>query len=415
METFVAQLSGESLLISALINVGNAEEALGYGITPDHFRGYKDQYNWLLNYVSTYGDQPTRDIFCAQFRDFPYSEHADVRSAVDMVFKANAKFDLNQAMSDAIDLMAMGDVTAAYSRLVKAEPRTTRPKPKKLLTDLTFFDTWEDPLNGVEVPWRIVQRHTGGIKPGNLWYIAARPGQGKTAHLCNVATKAVLDGHRVMFYSLEMSEMEVRARFHAALATHYGVPGITMQDIRDRRVDLHAYKQFISELDDRLEGVLDIHTPKDGPVSPSVVATKADEYSLNVVDYIGLMRADTGSAAVEDWRTAAQISNRLKEIALAQSTGMLVASQINREGESGTAPPKIKNLAQSDALGQDGDVVITMRAKPHNVATAFSLEKNRHGMSGIPFFTTFDPDRGIYREVDADSVEELIIRAEEAL
>jgi replicative DNA helicase len=218
-----------------------------------------------------------------------------------------------------------------------------------------------------------------------------------------------------MFYSLEMSEMEVRARFHAALATHYGVPGITMQDIRDRRVDLHAYKQFISELDDRLEGVLDIHTPKDGPVSPSVVATKADEYSLNVVDYIGLMRADTGSAAVEDWRTAAQISNRLKEIALAQSTGMLVASQINREGESGTAPPKIKNLAQSDALGQDGDVVITMRAKPHNVATAFSLEKNRHGMSGIPFFTTFDPDRGIYREVDADSVEELIIRAEEAL
>jgi len=411
----VAQLSGESLLISALINVGNVEEALSFGVTPDHFRGYKDQYNWLLNYVSTYGDQPTRDIFCAQFRDFPYSEHSDVRSAVDMVFKATAKFELTEAMSQAFDLIAMGEVHEAHRVLTKAEPRTTKPKPKKLLTDLTFFDTWEDPLLGVEVPYRTLQRHTGGIKPGNLWYLAARPGNGKTAHLCSIATKAVLDGHKVMFYSLEMTEMEVRARFHAALATHFGVEGITMQAIRDRRVDMHVYKQFISELDDRLDGVLDIHTPKDGPVSPSTVATKADEYSLNIVDYIGLMRSDTGSAAVEDWRTAAAISNRLKEIALAQQTGMLVASQINRDGESGTNPPKVVNLAQSDALGQDGDVVITMRAKPHNVATAFSLEKNRHGQSGIPFFSLFDPDRGVYTEIDKDAVEDLLLRAEENL
>lgn len=405
--------SGESLLISALINVGDVEEALGYGITANHFRGYKDHYNWLLNYVSTYGEQPTRDIFCAQFRDFPFSEHADVRSAADMVFKTQAKFAINEAMSEAVDLMGLGDVHAAYRRLVQAEPRTTKPKAKRLLTDLTFFDTWEDPIQGVEVPYRTLQRHTGGIKPGNLWYLAARPGQGKTAHLGNIAVAAVLQGYRVMFYSLEMSEMEVRARFHAALASHFGVEGITMQDIRDRRVDMHAYKTFIGELDDRLDGTLDIHTPKDGPVSPSTVATKADEYQLNVVDYIGLMRADTGSSAVEDWRTAAQISNRLKEIALAQSTGMLVASQINREGEAGDKPPKIKNLAQSDALGQDGDVVVTMRAAPHNVATMMSLEKNRHGMGGIPFFTTFDPDRGIYTEIDQHKVEDLVVAYEE--
>lgn len=411
----MGQLSGESLAISALVNVGNIEEGQQYGLSPEHFRGFKDEYNWLLNYVSTYGDQPTRDIFCAQFPAFPFSTHADVRSAVDMVFKANAKHQLTEAMSEAFDLIGVGDVHEAYRALVKAEPRTTRPKPVKLLTDLTFFDHWDEPHQGVEVPYRTLQRHTGGIKPGNLWYLAARPGQGKTAHLCSIATKAVLDGCKVMFYSLEMSEMEVRARFHAALATHFNVPGITVSEIRDRRVDMHTYKQFISELDDRLDGVLDIHTPKDGPVSPAVVATKAGEYDLNLVDYIGLMRADSGNAAVEDWRTAAAISNRLKEIALGQGTGMLVASQINREGEMGDKPPKVKNLAQSDALGQDGDVVVTMRAAPHNVATKFSLEKNRHGLSGIPFFTTFNPNEGTYVEIDKDMVNELEIRAEELL
>jgi len=338
--------SGESLLISALINVGDAEEAQSFGVTPDHFRGYKDEYNWLLNYVKTYGDQPTRDSFKAQFPSFPLSDHADVRSATDMVFKSWGKARLTSAMSEAMDLMGLGDLQAAYNVIADAKPWSTSAKPKRLLTDLTFFDTWEDDHRGVEVPYRLLQRHTGGIKPGNLWYFAARPANGKTAHLCNMATSAVMQGANVIFYSLEMSEMEVRARFHAALATHYGVKGINVQDIRDRRVDMHQYKEFIQFLDEpgKIPGNLDVHTPKDGPVSPATVATRAAEYELNIIDYVTLMRADNGSSAVDDWRTAASISNRLKEIALSEQTGILAASQINRDGETGLLPPKVKNL-----------------------------------------------------------------------
>ena len=91
---------------------------------------------------------------------------------------------------------------------------------------------------------------------------------------------------------------------------------------------------------------------------------------------------------------------------------MLCAAQINRDGETGMAPPKVKNLAQSDALGQDGDVVLTMRAKPKNVATFFSIEKNRHGPSGIYFNTTFDPNTGVYTEITAVQAEDLVANAE---
>ena len=48
-----------------------------------------------------------------------------------------------------------------------------------------------------------------------------------------------------------------------------------------------------------------------------------------------------------------------------------------------------------------------MRAAAHNVATLFSLEKNRHGMSGIPFQTHFRPNEGIYTEISMDQVEDL--------
>jgi hypothetical protein len=159
-------------------------------------------------------------------------------------------------------------------------------------------------------------------------------------------------------------------------------------------VDTEVYRRFIGELAERLTasgGALDIHTPADGAVSPSVVAARCGEYQLTVVDYIGLMAQDGGGMAIDDWRVMAKISNSMKIIALGQSTSMLCAA---------------------DALGQDGDVVLTMRSKPKDVATHFSLEKNRHGQSGIHFYTTFDPNTGVYTEISAEHAEDLVINAE---
>ena len=408
-------LTAEQLLISALINSQDVRSGLSFGLTPDYIEGFRAEYNWLLNYEEQYGSQPSKEIFLAAFPDFRMGEHEDVRSAVDMVFKAFGRRRMTASMTAAFDLLAAGDLELAWSELQTAEPRRTNRKPKRLLTDMDFLDNWNAPLSAVELPYPTLHRHTKGIQPGNLWYLAARPGQGKTAHLCNIVKHAVMAGNRVRFFSLEMSEDEVRARFHAALATQLKVDGITLDTLRERSVDMHVYKTFVGELDDFLRGTggfIDIQTPRDGACTPGAVASGADEYHLNVIDYVGLMKADSGGAAVDDWRLQAKISNSLKEIGLASATGILGAAQINREGEVGTAPPKVKNLSQSDALGQDGDVVVTLRGMPHNVATAWSLEKNRHGASGIPFFTTFDPNKGIYREITGDQADSLVIEKE---
>ena len=143
-----------------------------------------------------------------------------------------------------------------------------------------------------------------------------------------------------------------------------------------------------------------------------MVAARACEYDLIIVDYVGLMAQDGGGRAIDDWRVMASISNALKITALSQKTALLCAAQINREGENGSSPPKVKNLAQSDALGQDGDVVLTMRSKPHDVATHFSLEKNRHGASGIQFWTTFSPNTGVFTEISRDHADDLVLNAE---
>jgi replicative DNA helicase len=401
-------LSAEGLLISALLNTESVGEEVKYGIGAGLFEGYSDEYNWITNYVETYGCQPTRDIFSHKFPGFAFSDHADVRSAADMVHSQANKRRITIAITESMELMHLGETEQAHQLLVNAAPRRAVVKPKPLLVDETHLDNWDHRPYTVEVPYATLQRHTGGLRAGNLWYLAARPGQGKSAHLSSISKHAVLAGNRVLFYSLEMSEDEVRARFHASLATEMGYPSITLSNLRAWNVDRAAYRRFHGELAERL----DIHTPADGPVSPAVVAARCGEYHLTNIDYVGLMSQDGGGRAIDDWRVMASISNSLKYTALSQKTAILCAAQINRDGETGHAPPKVKNLAQSDALGQDGDVVLTMRAKPHDVATHFSIEKNRHGPSGIGFYTTFDPNTGTYTEISGDHAEDLVINAE---
>lgn len=408
-------VSAEALLISALITTESVGEEVSYGISASDFEGYSDEYTWLVNYVATYHCQPTRDIFRLKFPGFLFSEHTDIRSAAEMVHQSANRRRLSTAISEAMDLLHLGDAEAAHALLRAAEPRRAMAKVRPLLSDTAHMDSWDQRPYAVELPYPTLQRHTRGIRAGNLWYLAARPGQGKSAHLASIASKAVLDGNRVLFYSLEMSEEEVRARFHVCLAKPMGYPAITMDALMGRLADRAMYREFHERLADRLEecqGTLDVHTPADGPVTPSTVAARAGEYDLTVIDYVGLMGADGGGRAVDDWREMAKISNSLKTTALAHKTALLCAAQINRDGETGTAPPKVKNLAQSDALGQDGDVVLTMRAKPHNVATVFSLEKNRHGASGIRFHTTFDLNTGDFTEISGDHAEDLVLNAE---
>ena len=408
-------VSAEALLVSALVNTESVGEEVQYGISSADFVGYRDEFNWLKNYVETYECQPTRDIFTHKFGDFAFSDHRDVRSAAEMVLIQASRRTITVAITEAMDLMHLGETEAGYARLVEAKPRHALKPPRPLLTDHEHLNAWGTKPYCVELPYPTLQRFTGGIRQGNLWYVAGRPGQGKSAHLVVISRKGLLTGNRVLFHSLEMSEEEVRARFHASLATEMGYPSITLSNLRDRTVDRDTYRRFIGELGDRMEacgGHLDVHTPADGPVSPATVAARCNEYDLTVVDYVGLMHQDGGGRAIDDWRVMASISNALKDIALSQGTAMLCAAQINREGETGSAPPKVKNLAQSDALGQDADVVLTMRAKPHDVATDFSLEKNRHGSSGIRFYTTFGPNTGDFTEISAERAENLVINAE---
>jgi hypothetical protein len=69
-------------------------------------------------------------------------------------------------------------------------------------------------------------------------------------------------------------------------------------------------------------------------------------------------------------------------------------------------PPKLRHLSQTDALAQDGDVVVTLR-NFGRMSRIFSIEKNRHGESSRLFFTNFDPNVGNFTEIPRAEADQL--------
>jgi hypothetical protein len=203
-----------------------------------------------------------------------------------------------------------------------------------------------------------------------------------------------------------MSERQVQTRLHTILAKKMGVD-IRHSELHHRTVDLLSYKKLLHRIEDEVPGQLFVVDPSHGQISPALVQSQCTNADLVIVDHIGLMSGMMGKKAIDDWRNMATISNMLKEVALAHDVPILCAAQINREGDTPNwRPPRANHLAQSDALGQDADVVITHK-RYSKTSTVYSVEKNRHGDSQVLYFTRFDANRGDFKEIPKDEADDI--------
>lgn len=402
--------TSETLLISAIIN--NPDDRFLYqkfNIAPEHFIGHQEEFEWVVNYIERIDEVPSAEEVLARFPDFRYSEN-QVQMAYQAadILEAAAKRELKRKMSDAAYELESGHVASAYSMLGLDAP-TVSAAPISLLDDTTIFDRYNEERDTINLPWDALQGYTDGIGPAELWYIAARPAQGKSYTLLNIAAEAVLQGRKVIIYSLEMTQLQVQQRMHVILAQMLGLGPVSHTSIRRRNMDLLSYKKLHRDIRDRVKGDFWVITPAEARVTPALIASKADDFDLSLVDYIGLMHTNEGKASIEDWRIAAQISNELRAVSLGKKCRIIAAAQISRDGDKrwGQMAPKLSQLAQTDALGQDGDVVITMNRYARG-ALAYSLEKNRHGESYVSWFSKFDPEYGDFEQITRNKADSIL-------
>ena len=198
---------------------------------------------------------------------------------------------------------------------------------------------------------------TGGLQPGELVIIAARPSMGKTTFALNLTERVSNHGKGIAFFSLEMSNQQV---IQNMLCCRSQIDGSAM---RKGRITDQQYKRLQEEAAKLYETPIFI----DDTPGISITQLRAKARRLKqkhgidmiVVDYLQLM---TGGGRFESrQQEISAISRGLKSVARELSVPVLALSQLNRDVENrDDHRPRMSDLRESGAIEQDADVILLL-------------------------------------------------------
>jgi len=237
-------------------------------------------------------------------------------------------------------------------------------------------------MRGVRTGFNDLDNALSGFQASNLIILAARPGQGKTAMVVNMAQNiAVVDKKPVGIFSLEMSQEELVDRL---LVGQADVDAWRLKTGKLSESDFTKLSRAMGELADAPIFIDD--TPG---INISEMRTKArrlqleHNISLLIIDYLQL--ADPGKHYDNRVQEVSMISQSLKGLARELKIPVLAVSQLSRAVEHrGEKRPQLADLRESGAIEQDADVVMFLYRPESEVIsnvmqTKLLIAKHRNG------------------------------------
>lgn len=243
------------------------------------------------------------------------------------------------------------------------------------------------PSPGLQTGFVEMDKLLGGMRPGQMIILAARPSMGKSMMALDIARHVA---HRqstpALFVSLEMGRRELMLRLLAAESS-VSLKALKSQTVSDQdwqRIQRASPKIQESRLlfeDRALQSPMELR---------SLVRQLVKQQGLGflVIDYLQLM--SSGRRVESRQVEVAEFSRQIKLLAKELEIPILALSQLNRQTETrATRKPELSDLRESGSLEQDADVVIMLHRPEFydpNDAPGEAIAhviKNRDGETGV--------------------------------
>lgn len=259
---------------------------------------------------------------------------------LDLVQAAHAEMHHVTAEKPGQGLTAVTSIIQPVIDQIEAAGSTDAPTPG-LSTGLTELDDL-----------------TGGLHPGQVIVIAARPAVGKSTLGLDFARHAAITTRvPALFFSLEMSREEIMLRLLSAEGT------LPLHLLRNGKLDDRHWTAMATTMGRINDAPLYID---DSPnLTIHEIRSKARRFAqhhaigLVVIDYLQLMK--TGKRAENRQQEVSEISRDTKLLAKELGVPVIAISQLNRGSEHrDTKKPQLSDLRESGSIEQDADVVILL-------------------------------------------------------
>ncbi len=216
-----------------------------------------------------------------------------------------------------------------------------------------------DGLIGVSTGLRDLDKQLLGLRGGEVYVIAARPGMGKSALAMGMAMAGAQGGAGVGIFSLEMPDKQMAVR---AICGHAGIP---LHKTRGGHMFAPDWAKLTASAP--VVAGLPISIDDQAAISLADLRSKARRMDselrrehnvplgMLVLDYIQLMSGKANNRESE----VSAISRGLKELAKEMNVPVVALAQLNRKVEERKDKrPMLSDLRESGSIEQDADAVL---------------------------------------------------------
>ncbi len=239
---------------------------------------------------------------------------------------------------------------------------------------------------------------SGGIGSGEVLTLSAPTSCGKSALALYIAIKAMTeDAVPTLIFSLEMPRKQILKRMVQAIS------GANLRQIQERVMTEDNMKK-VNEATDEVANLPfhTVHTAR----NPQDILSQARNYvrkhgvKLVVIDYLQLI--PWSSKANSKAEGIADISHKIKQLALELNVSVILLSQVNREGAKRETGLSLYDLKDSGDIENDADIVLLLWPKNGDIEGAknsdakgpftelqYSIAKNREGERGVGGYLKF--------------------------
>lgn len=245
----------------------------------------------------------------------------------------------------------------------------------------TYVNNLEKTRVYYETPWPQINHLIGGLMPGALYVVGARPSVGKSVVALQLAQALEKHGS-VAFVSLEMLEDDLRDRL---FANEKKVP---MQRLTAGQLNSSDWQRMSEWMPGITERRIYVSEPKDSTIQDIKRfiqdVNRTEPLAGVVIDYLQLISPSAGRS--NDQEFLSDVTRQLKMMALQMNIPIVLLSQLNRgSANREDKMPRSSDLRGSGSIEQDADVVLLLHRDlkgDESYRMFMNVEKNRRGPAG---------------------------------
>jgi replicative DNA helicase len=288
----------------------------------------------------------------------------------------------------------LAKITAKFDGI---ERRTVRQDPKPLhellMQRVEHYSALAE--GSIEAGWptrveKLDAMLNGGLRPGHMVVLAARPKVGKTSFAMEIAISVAEQGLPVLALTQEMSAGELTDRIVSRMG------GIDGGHLQTGKLGAGEWERLTAAVDRGSRLPIEIDDQPALTISDirakarsTFKASNQRKGGLLVVDYLQLTAGSSDKGDRNRNNEIEEVSRGIKALAKQLGVCVLALSQLNRKVEErANKRPYLGDLRDSGAIEQDADAVIFLWPFKENLkggalrVVGLDLAANRHGGTG---------------------------------